>query len=145
MNPVLSTRQVRQFEERYGVLLPPSYRAFIMTVGDGTKPDYGSASSISRLASSYGDWVESGWPGFLATPFPHTEAVHADDLDDHEWDALTTGSMLIGRDGEAAARLVVTGPAAGQVWSDCLSINDTLYPGPDFSIWYPSRLPKRSR
>ncbi|WP_369184371.1 hypothetical protein [Streptomyces sp. Y1] len=34
------------------------------------------------------------------------------------------------------ARLVVTGGAAGQVWSDHLWTGSSLDPGPDFRDWY---------
>ncbi|MFJ8623419.1 SMI1/KNR4 family protein [Kitasatospora sp. NPDC093550] len=139
MNPVLSSKEVRLFEERYGVKLPPSYRTFIMAVGDGWW------GGIPPLNSCYGPSEESAWPGYLATPFPHTSEVHAGDLDDDEWDALTTGSMIIGDHSGcgSSARLIITGPAAGQVWEDCLGVDDTLRPGPDFGVWYPARLPRK--
>lgn len=144
MNPVLSAERVRLFEERYGVALPPPYRMFLMTVGDG----WPGARGIWSLESCYGPGEENARPGHLATPFPHTSEVRAgDDLDDDEWDALTTGSMIIGGHSGCGsmARLIVTGPAAGQVWEDCLSVNGMLYPGPSFGVWYPTRLPRKPR
>jgi hypothetical protein len=81
---------------------------------------------------------EAWWPGFLATPFPHTRAVGPDSLDaEYDEDELVTGSMILADMGCGAfARLVVTGAAGGQVWFDYLGINSTLEPGPDFHDWY---------
>lgn len=51
---------------------------------------------------------------------------------------LLTGSMIIAEIGcEAFERLVVTGPAGGQVWREELQFDGgALTPGPDFRKWY---------
>jgi len=135
LGPVLSKEQVRRFEQRYGVTLPESYRSFVTTVGDGGAGPYNGLWSLSR---AYGPEDEAWWPGFLATPFPHTLAVGPDSLgDDYDQDELVTGSMILADVGcGASARLVVTGAARGQVWFDHLGIDSTLEPGPDFRDWY---------
>ncbi|QKG23135.1 hypothetical protein ACTIVE_4776 [Actinomadura verrucosospora] len=58
-----------------------------------------------------------------------------DDYGHHD-DALT-GSMIIGEIGtHTYFRLVVTGPARGQVWRDEVAANGDLIPGLDFADWY---------
>ncbi|WP_445525824.1 SMI1/KNR4 family protein [Streptomyces cyslabdanicus] len=132
---VLSEAEVRSFERQHGVTLPREYREFLMTVGDGGPGPY---HGIWSLSESYGPGDEAWWPGFLATPFLHTQAVNPDDLDDdYDQDRLVTGSMIISDMGCGAfVRLVVTGTVSGQVWFDTLGIDDTLTPGPAFGDWY---------
>ncbi|WP_433476797.1 hypothetical protein ACQPZP_06885 [Spirillospora sp. CA-142024] len=76
------------------------------------------------------------------------DRVTAEALDDEigdrhiDYDDLLTGSMIIADIGCGAfERLVVTGPAAGQVWREELRFGGgALTPGPDFGAWYLSWL-----
>lgn len=148
LGPRLSAAQLERFEAQYGVELPASYRAFLLEVGDG-----GAGPYFGMFRHDGSDWND-GWralderePGFLATQFPHTErfqpfpdvpacARHAPEQDFYD-PCWITGSMVLAEFGCGAYfRLVVTGPARGQVWFDDLGCDQGLTPGPDFRDWY---------
>ncbi|MGA5816699.1 SMI1/KNR4 family protein [Kitasatospora sp. NPDC094028] len=152
LDPPLPEPEVAGFERRHGLELPPSYRSFLTTVGSGgAGPLYGlyrfGGANWARHQADLGPH----WQAELAVPFPHTErfrpAPDAEVCDRHLpldepvdvcW---FTGSLVIAEIGCGSfARLVVTGEAAGQVWSDHLWTGSDLVPGPDFRDWYLSWL-----
>jgi SMI1/KNR4 family protein SUKH-1 len=139
LNAALPEDQLHRFEQRYDVSLPGSYRSFISDIGDGGAGPHGGVWSLER---SYGQKDEDWWPGFLATPFPHTSTVDEGSLDeDYDEDEQVAGSMIISDLGCGTfARLVVTGEAKGRVWVDSLGVDGQLTQGPDFMDWYLSWL-----
>ncbi|MGW4802150.1 SMI1/KNR4 family protein [Nonomuraea sp. NPDC004297] len=139
LRPALAPERVAAFERRFAVALPASYRSFVTEVGNGGA---GPFHGLWELEHSYGDADESWIPGFLATPFPHVRDAGPEELaGDHDEDRVVAGSMIISDMGCGSfARLVVTGPARGQVWSDHTAVSDLLRSGPDFHDWYSSWL-----
>ncbi|MFJ9842229.1 SMI1/KNR4 family protein [Kitasatospora sp. NPDC101155] len=136
LGPTLPAWVVSEFERNYSVVLPKSYRNFLLSVGDGGAGPFGGLWSLNR---SYGPVNEEWWPRFLATPFAFTEAVGPEVIGDYDYDedGLVVGSMIVAEIGCGAfVRLVVTGDSAGKVWFDNLGIDSTLEPGPDFCDWY---------
>ncbi|MFD5465720.1 SMI1/KNR4 family protein [Kitasatospora sp. NPDC127059] len=148
LDPPVAEAEVARFERAHGFELPLSYRTFITTVGrGGAGPAYGlyrwGGDVWARLQSDLGaDWADE-----FAVPFPHAErfqpwpelevcARHAPD--DEAFDPCWfTGSMVLAELGCGGfLRLVVTGEASGQVWSDDLAYGEGLNPGPDFADWY---------
>ncbi|MFE0462141.1 SMI1/KNR4 family protein [Kitasatospora sp. NPDC058965] len=131
----LGEEAVREFEQRHGVRLPVSYRSFVTQVADGgAGPDHGVLGLLEEPADEetalHGERADALRPGFLATPFPHSAARP------RRAGYALTGSLVIGESGCGQfSRLVVTGPAAGQVWLDD-QVWGGLRPGPDFADWY---------
>jgi hypothetical protein len=146
LGPVLPEADVRAFEVRHGVILPAAYRSFLLHVGDGgAGPHYG----LLRLEGTDRpdpDPEERLQRRFLATPFPHTQAwnppgpVHAGGGMTEEGyfhSRWVSGSMIIAEYGCASFhRLVVTGPARGQVWFDDRASFGGLAPEACFRAWY---------
>lgn len=140
LGPTLSVDELIRFERDRGIALPASYRSFLTAVGDG-----GAGPFYGMYRHDGADWnnpqrpLEEHQPGFLATPFPHTEHFlpgmdNDPDLYHPSWLA---GSLALAEFGCGAYfRLVVTGPARGQVWFDDLATDRGLAPGPDFRDWY---------
>jgi SMI1 / KNR4 family (SUKH-1) len=147
----LGKRSVTSFESAHGVPLPDAYRSFLLEVGNGgAGPNYGlfplDGHGMRDLERN-----ERFRPGYLAIGFPHTEVWNRDyyprDQDrpssellseDEYFDARwTIGSLVIAEFGSGAFhRLVVAGPARGQVWLDDRAADGGLTPETDFYTWY---------
>lgn len=98
--------------------------------------------------------------GYLATPFPHTTAWDPESyhpafmappaggaLTEHEYldDRWTAGSLVVADTGcGCVCRLVVTGPARGQVWCDNRLSDGGIVPDGDFRTWYETWLSART-
>lgn len=148
LGPILSEADVAAFEAHHRITLPDAYRSFLLTVGDGgAGPDHG-LYPLSGDGLREDDGNERWQSGHLATPFPHTQrwspwesrdpnAVSNDEYlasFDARW---VTGSLVIAEFGSGAFhRLVVTGPARGQVWFDDRAADGGLAPEADFPAWY---------
>jgi hypothetical protein len=167
LNPRLSEPEVAAFEGRYAVRLPEGYRHFLLNVGDGgAGPSYG----VFKLGEMDDGFEESGWKegvfvGSLRDCWPHRQAwnlpeealtipdglsdeateMAMDEIDKRYWDeSLVAGALPICHHGCAYRDwLVITGPEAGQVWSDERVDHKGLWPreGSDgerltFAQWY---------
>ncbi|HEY2701315.1 MAG TPA: SMI1/KNR4 family protein [Pseudonocardiaceae bacterium] len=143
LGPALSESEVAAFEQSYGITLPAEYREFVRRVGNGgAGPCYGlyQLDGAELVEQNREDWLR---PEHFATPFPHTEfwnpnspelTMTDDEYFDPKWD---TGSIIIDHYGCGHFyRLIVTGPARGQVWFDGRASDEGLTPGPDFTTWY---------
>ncbi|SCK51755.1 SMI1 / KNR4 family (SUKH-1) [Streptomyces sp. WMMB 714] len=154
LHPPVADTLVRRFEQDHGVELPDSYLSFITTVGSGgAGPGFGllpfGSDEWARQQADLGD----DWADLLSTPFPHTGRFqpwpieracprHAPD-DEYFDPCWFTGSLVLADIGCGSYfRLVVTGPARGQVWSDDLACDEGLNPGPEFREWYMQWLAK---
>jgi SMI1 / KNR4 family (SUKH-1) len=154
LGPTLTETAVRRFEAMHEISFPPSYRTFLLEVGDGgAGPYYG----LFRHDGSEENWKPRRLPcqyepGSLARPFPHISgfsipdpvppcAVHPSAAADGEDPCWWNGSITVSEIGCGAfCRLVVTGPTTGQVWFEDFDSEDLLSPGPDFYEWYMSWL-----
>jgi hypothetical protein len=149
------------------VVLPAAYRCFLLEVGDGgAGPGYG-IYSLSGDGMNPLELEERLVPGQLAAPFPHTSAwnppnylagpdrpapdpptpagpdlpvplagaLTEEEYFDRRW---TGGSMVLAHYGCGAFyRLVLTGPARGQIWFDDRVADGGLRPdAPDFAHCY---------
>jgi hypothetical protein len=118
LNPPLGEAELRAFEERHDLTLPPDYRYFLREIGNGgLGPYYG----ISPLASGAN----------LSQPFPArqtTDVVSIDDLEDFP------GVLEVSEYGCGGYyHLVVRGDCYGQVW---FSESDSRYAAPSFYEFY---------
>jgi SMI1 / KNR4 family (SUKH-1) len=145
LGPPLDEAAVAEFEARHGVVLPAAHRSFLTEVGDGGAGPYYGLYPLDGSGLHPVDVDERARPGHLAAAFPHTVAwnpvyygPHPEITeDDYSADEQTAGSLVICHYGCGALfRLVVTGPARGQVWFDDRCSGGGLTPGPDFATWY---------
>ena len=154
LNNPLSEIEILAFEDMNKVSLPADYRFFLRNVGNGgAGPDYG----IFNLGTWEGGktWAGEDWlVGKLDEPFPYSTAWNPvpfdperDDPDDDILDAIEDeyfatkhidGSIPISTQGcRKWYRLVVAGPAYGQIWLDRLVDWRGLSPvQQSFSGWY---------
>jgi hypothetical protein len=147
----LGKLSVTAFESAHGVTLPDAYRSFLLEVGNGgAGPNYGLFTLDGQGMTDL-ERDERFRPRYLATGFPHTEAwnpnynppgrdrpnpalLSEDEYFDAGW---TTGTLVIAEFGCGAFhRLVVAGPARGQVWLDDRASDGGLTPETDFYSWY---------
>lgn len=148
LGPVAHERAVARFERAHAITLPESYRRFITTVGDGgAGPHYGLFRHDGTDWPNYVQQLEQDLAGLRNTDFPHASDFqpwpkakpctrHPDPEDSYDpcWLAGTVALDEVGCG--AFYRLVVTGPARGQVWLDDLANDQGLSAGPDFRDWY---------
>jgi hypothetical protein len=74
LGPGLTESEITLFETDRGVTLPASYRSFLLTVsGGGAGPGYGMFP-LDGTGMRTADRAERFLPGYLATPFPHTQS-----------------------------------------------------------------------
>lgn len=133
-----------RFEQDNGITLPEAYREFITTVGNGgAGPYYGMYRHDGTDWNNPNYPLEERQPGFLATPFPHSERFqpyrpgYSDQDQEHFDTSWLSGSLVLAEFGCGAYfRLVVTGKARGQVWFEDFASDGGLTPGPDFHDWY---------
>lgn len=161
LRPPVSEWDLEGLEAGWGVWLPDDYRYFLTHVGDGgAGPGYG-LFPVGRWGDSatesepWDEWMVSD----LRAPFSlaqawnlPTEQLIPPDLNDEELErwfqgrdaiyfdpALINGTIPIAHQGCAYwDRLVVSGPLAGQVWTDARASDEGIGPAspPSFSDWY---------
>jgi len=141
MNAVLPIDALVNFEREYDVQLPKDYADFLTQIGNGgIGPYYG----LYSLAESVADDPSHKCRAFLAPPFPLTEFFNPYDEDENATDdevfdeQYICGSIVLSHQGCGYYdRLVITGPQAGQVWSDGRVSDQGIGPlGCDFYTWY---------
>ncbi|QFZ17780.1 HEAT repeat domain-containing protein [Saccharothrix syringae] len=99
----------------HGIRLPPPYRAFLSSVGDGgVGPGYG-LQGLSR-------WRSVELPGGLARV--------------ELGDAAATGLRVVDAGGVEATVLLVTGPHSGRLVDVGAGVSARLRPEEDFLSWY---------
>ncbi|WP_426513298.1 hypothetical protein ACPPVO_23355 [Dactylosporangium sp. McL0621] len=131
--PALKDAEVRTVEEDLGITLPDAFRVFVTTVGaDGAGPYYG------LLGITPTDEVHEDKPAPRPDrPFPWTkQSPYTEPCapGGHRLD----GTLVLADQGcGERSLLVVTGPAAGTVWTDHSSHEGPLVPeAADFLTWY---------
>ncbi|WP_327071197.1 SMI1/KNR4 family protein [Kitasatospora sp. NBC_01302] len=139
LRPPLAEETIRSFERQHGVRLPGSYRAFLKEVADGgAGPDHGVLGldeQVDEEDALHQLREEDRHAGFLAAPFPHTDAWPGPGREGSAKYSVQ-GSLVLGEQRCGTfSRLVVTGRNAGQVWTDD-PVWGGLTPGPDFRAWY---------
>ncbi|MEU1591074.1 SMI1/KNR4 family protein [Micromonospora sp. NPDC005710] len=157
--PTLREADLAAFEGHHHITLPDTYRSFLREVGDGGAGPYCGLFPLDGEGLSDQDREERLRPGYLATPFPHTQAwnpayhvpepgvpgpgdmMTEDEYFDERW---TAGSLVIAEFGCGAFhRLIITGPTRGQVWFDDRAADGGLTPEADFPDWYQDWLHNR--
>jgi hypothetical protein len=147
LGPVADEHDVARFEDAHGIRLPTSYREFITTVGNGgAGPFYGLFRHDGSDWPEYLRRTEQDLEDLRSNAFPHTTDFqpYPDSKPCHRHSELhdydpcwLAGTIALDEFGCGAFhRLVVTGPARGQVWFDDLASDAGLSPGPDFQDWY---------
>jgi hypothetical protein len=143
LNPVASDTEVKAFESRHSITLPPDYRLFITTVGNGGPgpADYG----ILRLGTIASDllpderryWTELA---DIRKPFPFTRYWVWEDGEpstEGSRDQVAYGSIMLGTDGCGMYwHLIVTGSDRGIPWQLCGEGIQPVYPKRSFTEWY---------
>ena len=140
MREVLSIKELVAFESAFDVQLPRDYAAFLLKIGNGgIGPYYGLYSLSQSLSEDDGDWIRE----FLTSPFPLTALFNPCEVDDpatqdDPYDRNLCGSIVLSHHGCGYYdRLVITGPQAGQVWSDFQAADQGIVPlHCDFYEWY---------
>jgi len=141
MNAVLPVDELASFEREYDVQLPQDYADFLTQIGNGgIGPYYG----LYSLAQSVADDPRHKCRGFLASPFPLVEFFNPHDEEENATDdalfddRYICGSIVLSHEGCGYYdRLIITGPQAGQVWSDGRVSDQGIAPlGCDFYTWY---------
>jgi len=119
--PCLSDPEIEAFEATHGVRLPPQYRAFLATIGNGGEgPAHYGVHELAETAR-------------LAEPFDLSRAVRSDAGGKGE-----RGRLSLGTDGcNIQYYLIITGKARGQVWRrEDGSFTPVGKPRCDFFGWY---------
>ncbi|AJT69020.1 hypothetical protein T261_7422 [Streptomyces lydicus] len=148
LGPPMPESRVVAFEEQYGIRLPPCYRSFLTTIGNGgIGPDHG------LLHLDDWDYVVLGAPirpDHLSTPFPlsPTDPAPGPDwyhafgpawLDDDDAEPYPGTIALTTRGCSLYTLLVVTGPARGRVVDVNLEFDvdaPSFTHDTDFLAWY---------
>jgi hypothetical protein len=140
-NDMLTVDDLANFEREFNIKLPQDYASFLTRIGNGgVGPYYGLYSLNDAVTDDPGHKCRN----FLATPFPLTEFFNPFDDDDDATDddlfddQYICGSIVLAHQGCGYYdRLVITGPQAGQVWSDGRVSDQGIAPlGCDFYTWY---------
>ena len=144
LNDPLSDSEVRAFEHRHGIHLPPDYRFFISSIGNGGAGPFYGVFPLGMMDENFGlqSWEkQDGIIGTLTSPFPHrtawndlagqpseelltlNEAEYDSKVDEFEtryWSpSLVDGAIPICHTGCALRIwLVVAGEQFGHVWYD---------------------------
>lgn len=141
INAVLRGDELIAFESEFAVQLPEDYAGFLTQIGNGgIGPYYGLCSLAESIADDPGHKCRA----FLATPFPLSEYFNPFDQNENACDEelfddrYICGSIVLSHHGCGYYdRLVITGPQAGQVWTDGRVSDQGIVPtGYDFYTWY---------
>ncbi len=150
LGPTLSEYELKAFEQKHGITLPPDYRLFLKEAGNG-KEERSDAPIIAINAGAgpgYGllPLEETSGECDPKTPFPLTQSTDvqmtsgaaqaAQKLEDWEDEEPCPGVLQIAYHGCAFfSYLVVNGPAYGTVWDADMSLNSFFATGLSFAAW----------
>lgn len=143
LEPVVSERQVADFESRWCIELPSDYREFITKVGNGGA---GPAYGLFPLDETVAYRAKKLPADFLVSPFPYEMLYNPYDdpnlaeywersrnrqvtMEQYEARKLkeVTGTLVLCHEGCGHLHLlVVSGPARGQMWLDA-TVSDGGY------------------
>jgi hypothetical protein len=144
LNPPLSITEILLFEQKFHVTLPPDYRQFLTSVGNGGCGPYYGIFPLGKMDDNfdYQDYEENTDSiGTLSKPFPFQESwnelsalpmdtlanenpveyeVQIDEFESTYWDSrLMNGAIPICHEGCAIRIwLVLTGDQSGYLWED---------------------------
>jgi len=134
----LSEEELGEFEKKYSITLPPDYRAFLKYVGNGgAGPGYRLTPLQLAMPAEKGKFGDE----FLSTPFEYTKVLYLDEeitFDASEGDGYFHGALHLSHRGAAIFDfLIVSGPAAGQIWTDRINEEGDFRPeAVSFYSWY---------
>ncbi|MCG7376161.1 SMI1/KNR4 family protein [Paenibacillus sp. ACRSA] len=142
LDPVWTTEQMKQFEQKWKVQLPEDYQAFLLTVGaGGAGPYYGLEKPEDGVYAvlGYGDELNA-----ISDPCILTEAWnwdydwYDDSRTEEEWSRLeheyydpkwSAGMLRISDFGcGVSMNLVVKGSSYGEIWADDRANSNGIYP-----------------
>ena len=160
-NSIISSEDLISFEQRFGVTLPDEYREYIQRVSNGgVGPLYGllTLKESIEVTNRFGKGLPND---IFSTEFPHVKYYNP--AEDPYWENLSdqvdrkeisyenyivkyryvsAGTLPISSGGCGTyARLVITGPARGQIWGDDVHNDNGYVPVEnDFFTWIEKRL-----
>lgn len=162
VNPVISEKDISEFESRYSISLPDDYRWFLSSVGNGgAGPEYGLEPIEHGI---YSDLHYGAEEGFIdpSKPFSLTEEWNmkietslnpkeqSQFEEEYFSDRWVDGLLRIcDRGCGMSINLVVNGPEYGNLWVDDRSSDNGIYPlrkstNTTFGNWYNEWLDKAS-
>lgn len=117
---------MRGFESNHGIDLPPDYRCFLTTIGNGGAGPF------------YGLEVLRAFDRDLSKPFPFTAATDSIRADEPGRDvAEFPGLLEVCHQGCGIySYLVVNGPTYGTIWDGRAEDDDYRPTGLAFNVWY---------
>lgn len=103
--PVVSDREILQFERTNKLELPLDYRTFLQHYGaGGAGPFWGILDAREYVL-----------PKSFTTPFPYSDTVYWDDMEDPNWEP--DGLAVLCHEGCGVEQLLeLNGPTPGQLW-----------------------------
>lgn len=141
----LSEHEVKSFEKRYSIQLPPDYREFILQISNGGAGPYYGLEPLENGLYQDLDHKESDNLTNPALEFPLTEAWNLEFMDleegsyvetkeieyfDNKW---TNGLLRISNFGcGVSLNLVVNGKEYGNIWVDDRCNDGGIFPDPYF-------------
>lgn len=142
VNGALDAAMLAVFERLYQIHLPSDFRAFLYYFGDGGAGPYYGLCPLGMslfLDMDYPDdtvMLEPGKPFPLTTALaPPTNSVGPNNLPLHDSESaepinVDDGILRLCNYGNGVfINLVVSGPSAGQIWTDARNIRQGVYPG----------------
>jgi hypothetical protein len=143
LNPPLTEREVVQFEQLHGVMLPGEYRLFLTRLGNGgVGPPAHGLLPLGRPASDMRAEERALWTDLphIQKPFPFTKCWVWEDGEESEegsQEQVPHGSLLLGNDGCGMYwHLIVNGQERGIPWMLCGEGIQPVSPRRGFLQWY---------
>lgn len=144
LGPPLAEAEVAAFERAHGVRLPEDYRRFLLEVGHGGAGPYYGLYRLDQWDDLVGAVMDALPPGYLAAPFPGTDATiregacAIEDVPERASRGFYQGTLSLGTQGcSYGFQLVVSGPWAGRIlYVDADGQPPYLVREPSFLAWY---------
>lgn len=141
-NKCLSEEGIKRVEKENNIQLPPDYKEFIATIGDGGP---GPGHGLFSLQEAMKDFKLASNPTIqLHKPFPYTTAWNASWINDVDWDEETpsaalndpymdvshiNGTLQLVHAGYGCSNLlIVNGKEAGTIWFDGRADYSGIFP-----------------
>ena len=132
-NPPASLKEIEEFEQGTGIVLPDGYRDFLLQAGNGGAGPFYGLFSLAQVKGWLGWQVEPGETPYLS-PGINLESLEYLFDNDYNW---RRGCIPIGSQGDTYfTYLLVTGPDRGRVVYVEYEGSWVFFPRePDFLSW----------
>lgn len=138
----LEASVVERFESEFRIVLPESYRQFLLQVGDGIAPPHPRAMNSLRQAAldAVGDRLNPAAPFALTTWWNWREEQFDDDIEERLDAVHRHGLLYLGNDHDCYWYLIIRGSRRGEVWASLDTCFQPCAPNVDFLGWFEYRL-----